>query len=41
MRINVYGGDSVSTLECLEHYAKTSNDYALHLIKKGEFRVAT
>jgi hypothetical protein len=41
MRISVYGKDSISTIECLEHYVKTCNDYALHLIKQGEFKVAT
>jgi len=40
MRVQLYGKESVSVIECLEYYVKTSNDYALHCISEGELRVA-
>lgn len=39
--MQIYGADAASTVDCLTHYVKTSNEHALHLIKKGEFRIAT
>ncbi|CDW74268.1 tpr domain containing protein [Stylonychia lemnae] len=41
LRIKMYGQDSSQTFECLQHFVITCNDHALHLIKLGEFRVAT
>ncbi len=41
MRIKMYGINSTSTTECLNHFVKSCNDHALFLVKKGDYRVAT